>query len=432
MTLPALTFIAINDLVGHTRGRSVPSAETTRALRRGVGWVPANLAINSFGEIAEENVFGASGDLRLIPDLTTGIDIPAGHDRPDLRLLLAEQRLPDGGEWGGCPRTFARRALADFTEATGLEVVASFEHEFTLRDAPSTSPFSLRRFREAEPFGTELVELLDTVGLQPENWLPEYGAQQYEITLEPAPGLVAADRAILVRDLVRDLAARHERSVTFAPLSAPGSGGNGVHVHLSLRDAQTGAPVLFDPSAPAQLSREGLRFAAGVIRHAGALTALSASSPSSYQRLAPHTWSVGGAYLAEHNREALLRICPTSELGGGDPRRQLNLEFRAADATSNPWIVLGALVRAGLEGFQRDYESPVIWPEETTEDQLAGVPRLPASVEEAVAALVADETAAGWFHPDLLRTFLDIRRSETLAVQGLTPAEICAKVADAY
>ncbi|WP_029090145.1 glutamine synthetase family protein [Brevibacterium album] len=432
MALPALTFIATSDLVGHARGRSVPSSGATQALRRGVGWVPANLAINTFGEIADDNVFGAAGDLRLVPDATTGIDIPAGHGRPDLRLLLADQRLPDGSEWDCCPRTFARRALRGFTEATGLEVVASFEHEFAILDAPAAGPFSLRRLRGAEPFGTELVELLDSTGLQPENWLPEYSPQQYEITLEPAPGLIAADRAVLLRELVHDLAARHERTVTFAPIAAPGAGGSGVHVHLSLHDARTGAPALYDADAPSCLSEIGARFSAGIIRHAGALTALSACSPSSYQRLAPHSWSVGGAFLGERNREALLRICPTSTLGGGDPTRQLNLEFRAADATANPWIVLGALVRAGLEGLRRGYEPEHIWPEEATEAELAGVPRIPGSVDEALAALTEDEVAAGWFHPDLLRTYLDVKRSESEAVRGLTPEEICRKVADVY
>lgn len=432
MALPTLTFIATNDLVGHTRGRAVPSADTTRALRRGVGWVPANLAIDAFGHIAEDNVFGSTGDLRLVPDATTGIDIPQGQGKPELRLLLAEQRQPNGEEWDCCPRTFARRALEEFTARTGLEIIASFEHEFTIRDAADHAPFSLRRFRDAEPFGTELVELLDAVGLQPENWLAEYGAQQYEITLKPAPGMVAADRAILLRDLVHDLAARHGRRVTFAPLSTPDSGGSGVHVHLSLHDARTGAPVLYDDDAPANLSETGQRFAAGILRHARALTALSACGPNSYMRLAPHTWSVGGIFLGERNRESLLRICPTSTIGGGDPTQQLNLEFRAADATANPWIVLGSLVRAGLEGITRGYEPERIWPEETPSEDLADLPRLPASVPEALEALQADEVASGWFHPDLLQTYLDIKRAELQAIEGLTPEELCAKVADAY
>lgn len=432
MAAPTLTFIATNDLVGHTRGRAVPSADTTRALRRGVGWVPANLAIDCFGHIAEGNVFGSTGDLRLVPDATTGIDIPAGQDKPEVRLLLAEQRHPDGREWHCCPRTFARRALEEFTERTGLEIIASFEHEFTIRDAADSAPFSLRRFRDAEPFGTELVELLDAVGLDPENWLPEYGTQQYEITLKPAPGLVAADRAILLRDLIHDLAQRHARSVTFAPLSAPDSGGNGVHVHLSLHDAKTGAPVLYDDEGPANLSQIGQKFAAGILRHAKALTALSACGPNSYLRLAPDTWSVGGIFLGERNRESLLRICPTSTIGGGDPTQQLNLEFRAADATSNPWLVLGSLVRAGLEGITRDYEPERVWPEETASEELADVPRLPASVSEALECLASDEIASGWFHPDLLQTYLDIKHAELRAVEGLTDEQLCAKVADAY
>ncbi|RUQ20872.1 MULTISPECIES: glutamine synthetase family protein [Kocuria] len=432
MTTTPLTFIATNDLSAQTRGRSVPGAETPAALRRGVGWVPANLAIGAFGHIAEDNVFGATGDLRLMPDNEALFNIAESEERPGLSYYLADQTRPDGSPWACCPRTFARDALREFTELTGLEVVASFEHEFFLSGAEETAPFSFERFRKAEPFGSKLVELLDEVGLRPETWLPEYGEDQFEITLEPTGALAAADRAVVLRDLVRDLAERSGRKASFAPLLDPDGSGSGVHIHFSLRDAQTGAPVLHDPERPSDLAEVGAQFAAGIITHAKPLTALTACSPASYLRLSPNRWSVGGAFLGEYHREALVRICPTSTLGGGRPQHQFNLEYRAADATANPWLAVGAIVRAGMEGIKRGYQPEKIWHEEDSAEELTRVPKLPTDVEDALDALRKDDVVMSWFHPDLIQTYVDVKRADLESCEGLTAKEICRKVANVY
>ena len=422
MSDPATVFVATCDLSGQVRGRAVPHSDEEDVLRGGTGWVPANLGITSFGPIAPGAAFGSTGDLRLLPAESTRTDIPADPDagKPGLRLYLADQTQLDGEPWACCPRTFLRTVLDELRETTGLSVTASFEHEFTLEGLPTTRPFSLQRLRAAEPFGSDLLALLDGAGLRPENWLPEYGEDQFEITLRPADALTAADRAVLLRELVRDLATRRGLRAGFAPLPDPDGSGNGVHIHLSLQDAD-GRPVLHDPTRPGSLSEPGVRFAAGILRHARALTAWTAPSPTSYLRLTPHRWSAGGVFLAERDREALLRICPTSRLGGGDAARQFNLEYRAADATANPWLALGVLIRAGLAGLHgdpADYPRPKVWPESTDESDLAAVPALPRTLPEALQALEADKVACSWFDPDLLTTHLAVRHGELAHLDG--------------
>ncbi|PZR68737.1 MAG: glutamine synthetase [Candidatus Dormiibacter spiritus] len=414
-----------------TRGRSVPMSDQEHVLQVGTGWVPADLAINAFGLISPDNIFGSVGDLRLLPDRNSVVDIPSDSAIPGVRVYLADQVLPDGSPWNCCPRTFLRQALRDLREQTGLQLAASFEHEFMVRDSPLTAPFSFARFRSGEPFGTDFVQLLDGTGLNPDSWLPEYGAGQYEVTLGAANGLIAADRAILLRELVRDLARRRGLRVTFAPLLEPGGVGNGVHVHLFLRDAE-GGPAFWDPGRPGRLSRLGARFAAGILQHAAALTAVTAPSVASFLRLVPHRWSAGGIFLADRNREALLRICPLVSLGGRDPAGQLRLEYRGCDATANPWLVLGILVRAALEGIRHDYTEPVVFSEAATDVDLASVPALPKSLEEALAALEADATVRSWFHPDLLATHLSVKRSELATVAHLDEAGRCHAIADVY
>lgn len=432
MSRASTVFVATCDLAGLTRGRAVPGSEHDPVLRKGVGWVPADLALTAFGDIAEDNPFGSVGDLRLLPDPTTRVEIPATAEIPGVHIYLADQVQLDGTPWDCDPRSFARQALADLREQAGLEVIASFEHEFMLEGLPRTAPFSFERFRSAEPFGSQLIDLLDRAGLEPETWLPEYGEDQFEITVSPTNALIAADRAVLLKELVRETARRNGRRATFAPLVDPDGSGNGVHVHLSFKDVRTGLPVLLDPAAPGRLSSIGARFARGVLAHAGALTAITAPSPVSFLRLTPHRWSAGGAFLAERNREALVRICPTSTIGGADPAHQLNLEYRAADAAANPWLTLGALVRAGLDGLTQDGEQPEVWPEDATEEQLAAVPALPSDLATALDTLEKDDVASGWFAPDLLRTHLAVKRTELALVDGLDDAELCRKVADVY
>ena len=291
-------------------------------------------------------------------------------------------------------------------------------------------PFSFERARRAEPFGSALVEAVEAAGLEPESWLPEYGEGQFEVPIAPTEALRAADRAVLLREVIRDVARSHGHRATFAPLVAPDGVGNGVHIHLSLYDA-AGAPVLYDPHRPGKLSQIGARFAAGVLAHADALVAITAPSPASFLRLAPHRWSAGGAFLAERNREALLRICPVVRIGGRDEAAQLHLEYRAADATANPWLALAALLRAGLAGLAGDQEAQV-WPETATEAELAGVAPLPGDLASALDGLARDEVAQSWFGTELMHTFQLVKRAELAAVGESDPTEVCRRIAEVY
>src|SRR5690606_10208964 len=112
---------------------------------------------------------------------------------------------------------------------------------------------------------------------------PEYAARQWEVTVAPAEALVAADRAIMLREIVRNVATRLGHTASFSPIVEEGGGGSGVHVHLSLLNG-AGQPVTYDPSREGGLSAVAGSFAAGIIKHASALSALAASGVVSYER----------------------------------------------------------------------------------------------------------------------------------------------------
>jgi glutamine synthetase len=405
----ALDVIATADLAGICRGRSVPAGSADA-----VGWVPADLGITAFGELAD-NPFGSLGDLRIHADPSASALLPSVG--APINLMLGDLRQFDGAPWDCCPRSLLRRTLAQLKADTGLTVSAAFEHEFVLSadasdGASSEHPFSVQALLAAEPFGTQLVAALTRAGLDPENWLPEFGSRQWEVTVRPAEGLVAADRAILLREITRAVARLAGRSASFAP-TPPGCGSmNGAHIHFSLWTGD-GEPATYGDG---DLSKVALSFAAGIIEHAAAVLAFTAPSVVSYQRLGPGHWSADGARLGGADREAMLRV---PGLASGP--EQTHLEFRAADATANPWLALGALVRAGLDGVHRALPAPGL---------SAGA--FPGSLQDALSALEQDEVMSSWLSADLLSTYLSVKRSEISAVAELPADQVHARYACAY
>jgi glutamine synthetase len=425
------------DLGSIVRGRSVPATDLQEHLASGVGWVPANHSLTPLGPLAEESPFGSTGDLRLLPDIETRVRVEAEEGASALELVLCDIVETDGSPWRCCPRSFLRGALERLQEELGAQLVVSFEHEFQLLlDAPPELPFSLEAQRRTDPFPGRAMGALAEAGVEPERFFAEFAAHQFEIPVAASSGLAGADRSVVVRQVVAEVARRGRQRATFVPLLDPAGPGNGVHIHLNLLDA-AGTPLLYDPAAPCCLSELGGRFAAGILQHARALSALTAPSPVSAMRLAPHRWSAGAVCLAERNREALLRIPPLVEVGGAEQERQLRLEYRGADASANPYLALGALVRAGLEGVRAGLPAPPILrvdPAELDPAQAArhGVDGLPHSLEEALAALAEDETVRGWLAPELYDAYTGVKHSELGSIAELDAAEVCRRYAAVY
>jgi len=266
--------------------------------------------------------------------------------------------------------------------------------------------------------------------------ISEYGPNQFEVTAAPADGLASADRAVVIRELAREMARLKGWRATFAPKTAPDVVGNGVHIHFSFLDA-TGQPAAFDPQGPGRLSAIAAAFAAGVLAHLPAFLALTAPSPVSYLRLKPHNWSSAWTWLGDRDREASLRICPTVGFAGKDPARQFNLEYRAADATANPYLALAVLVQAGLDGVRRKLPAPAVFSGDpatltVAEREALGLYRLPETLAAALDLLEDAEAVRSWFAPELVRSFLAVKRAEVAAANGLSESELCQNCARYY
>src|SRR5262247_3591303 len=116
-------FVGTSDLSGHVRGKAFPAADLESRLRKGMGYTGANIMMSAFGPIYD-NPFGTVGDLTLIPDPTTKVDVTFAGFAPE-RFYLADICTAEGAPWSCCPRNFLRRALDDLRREAGLELVAA-------------------------------------------------------------------------------------------------------------------------------------------------------------------------------------------------------------------------------------------------------------------------------------------------------------------
>ena len=364
-------------------------------------------------------------------------------ERPPFHAYVCDGVAPDGAPWEACLRAFLRGALDDLERSFGLRLLVAFEQEFYLVDGlerPGPN-YSIIAHERALPFGAMLVAALERAGLEPETFEPEGGPGQYEVNCRPAVGLAAADRALLVRELVRAVAGREGLRASFAPMIAAQGFGSGVHVHFSLQD-RSGAPVSHDATAPGGVAAAAGSFVAGIMRRLPALTAFTAPSPVSYLRLAPGHWAGAATAFGADNREAAVRICAgRTDLGrhgpGGVDAGQYNFEFRAADAAASPHLTLAVLVHAGLAGLREALPAPPL----VTRDPSG--PRRPRAgrARRALAAALARRGARGGggrrrharlVSAALWQAYVALKRHELAAVAERAQDSVIRSYLDAY
>ena len=169
------------DIAAQVRGKGFPVSQLAKRLRTGIGWTPTNIMLTAFGPIAE-SPWGPFGDLLLMPDPATEVDVEFGEEHPREHFFLADVLQTDGQPWDCCPRTFLKGALAALEQQAGLRLVSAFEQEFYYEGADERlgSAYSLDAIRRHSIFGEIFVSALHKAGIEPESYLPEYGPRQYE------------------------------------------------------------------------------------------------------------------------------------------------------------------------------------------------------------------------------------------------------------
>lgn len=372
-----LAFIGTSGLSGSLRGVSVPWAELQRLVGRGVV-LPGHVPLRHLSDV----VGPAAPDLLLLPDLATRAYVPA-EGAPDIVLLLGDLLELDGAPWTCCPRYFLRRALAALHAEFGLTVRAGFAQRFVLQPGPGDEGRSLRSLRRQAPLLGRLLAVMRANGIVPEGMGPGDAAGEFEFGAAAAVGIAAADQAVVARELIEAFAA--DGGVRMGR----------VRIGVGLLDG-FGQSAMADGSGEHGLSDEAEHWAAGVLHHLPALAAVVAPWAGLYP--------VGRlrAELSVEGRPGALRLHGDAGDDGLSVPSRIELDF--GDAGASPYLALGALVWAGLDGLRQHRR--------LFEQVPAG---LPGSLAEALDVFGESMSAAEWFGMEFREQFLRYGRAVTRA-----------------
>lgn len=420
------------DNAGIARVKAIPLGRLERAAGWGIGMSPVfDVFLVDDSITTSKYIGGPGGDLRLIPDLDR---VVAMTGQPGWAWTPVDRCTQEGRAYPACQRTFARQMAARAAER-GLAAQAAFEVEWAvgteqdgqLVAACAGPAYGMTRVVELSDYGRDVVEAIERQGITVDQFHPEYAAGQMELSVSPKDPVGAADDNVLVRQTIRAVSLRHGLQASFAPSVVAGSVGNGGHVHLSLwrdgRNLFAGGPGRYGMTA------DGEAFAAGIFSALPALSAVGSPSVASYLRLVPSHWA--GAYQCwgRENREAALRLITGST---GEQAARANLEVKSFDLSANPYLVVGALLAAGLDGLSAGGSLP----EEIAGDpaglspaELAerGIVRMPQSLTEAADALERSDALREAMGDPLFEAFLAVRRAEVALFADSTPDEVVAR-----
>ncbi len=233
---------------------------------------------------------------------------------------------------------------------------------------------------------------------------------QCELGIRFAPLVHAADYVMTYKYVVKNVARKHGKTATFMPKPLHNDNGTGMHSHMSIwKDGQP----LFAGDKYAGLSQLALHFIGGLIRHAPSLLAFTNPTTNSYKRLVPGFEAPVNLAYSAGNRSASIRIPIT----GSNPKAK-RLEFRCPDPSSNPYLGFSAMLCAGLDGIknQLDPGEPLdVDIYELSKEELAKVPKAPASLAEALSNLEHDHdflTAGGVFPEDFISNWIELKMNQ--------------------
>jgi glutamine synthetase len=388
-------------------------------------------------------------DLNLMPDATTAfIDpIPAS---PTLSLFCDVVDI-NGEPYSRDPRGIAKRAEAYLT-STGIADTCYFgpEAEFfiftgvaydsapngTFYKVDSSSGFwgtgemglgYRPRIKEGyfpvsptdklQDLRAAMVETLMSVGVDIEVHHHEVGgAGQAEIDMRFDRMLPMADKLLIYKYIIRNVAYQHGYTVTFMPKPIFGDNGSGMHCHQSLW--KDGKPLFFDANGYALLSETALYYIGGILKHAPAILAFAAPTTNSYRRLVPGYEAPVNLVYSARNRSAAIRI----PMYSSSPKAK-RIEARFPDPSCNPYLAFSALMLAGLDGICNQ-----IHPGDPADYDLYeeghSTPTVPGSLGGSLDALAADHEfllQGGVFTEDYIQTYIGYKKAHDVDPLALRP-----------
>ncbi len=376
---------------------------------------------------------------------------------PTLSIICSIQEPRTGEPYNRCPRVIAQKAV-DYLVSTGVGDTAFFgpEAEFFIFDDARFDQTANSgyyyvdsvegawnsgkeegpnlaykpRFKQGyfpvaptdsfQDIRTEMLLTMAKCGVPIEKQHHEVATGgQCELGFRFGKLIEAADWLMTYKYVIKNVAKKYGKTVTFMPKPIFGDNGSGMHCHQSIW--KDGKP-LFGGDKYAGLSEMALHYIGGILRHAPALLAITNPTTNSYKRLVPGYEAPVNLAYSQGNRSASVRI----PLSGSNPKAK-RLEFRCPDATSNPYLAFAAMLCAGLDGIKNKIHpgEPLdknIY--ELSPEELAKVPSTPGSLELALEALEKDHaflTEPGVFTEDFIQTWISYKLDNEVNPMRLRP-----------
>ncbi|MGA8124587.1 MAG: glutamine synthetase family protein [Mycobacterium sp.] len=398
---------------GLTQAKTVPIRRTNAFADPGLGasGVWHGFAIDQTGIAFTEHI-GVVGDQRIRIDLSAMRFIGDG-----LAWAPGSFFEQDGTPVPACSRGTLGRIEARLADA-GIEAMVGHEIEFLLvqpdgHRLPSTlwAQYGLAGVLEHEAFVRDVTAAASVSGVAIEQLHPEYGANQFEISLTPQSPVAAADQLVLTRMIIGRVARRHGLRVSLSPAPFVGDVGCGAHQHFSLTNS-TG-PLFSDGAGSHGMTSKGESAVAGLLHALPEAQGVLCGSIVSGLRLNPGNWAGAYACWGTENREAALRFVvggPANPYGG-------NLEVKIVDPSANPYFATAAILGLALDGI----EQKAVLPAETKVDPTgltdsargrAGIVRLSSSQAHTIAALDNSERLRAILGDPAVDVVVAVRRFE--------------------
>ncbi len=375
------------DIFGQLKNVAITCSQIEKAVNNQI--MIDGSSIEGFTRIHESDQY-------LHPDLDSFAILPWRPQHGRVARLICDVYNPDGTPFVGDPRGVLKRVLKRAADM-GYSFNVGPECEFFLFETdengrPTTKTgdeagyFDLGPLDHGEGTRREICFALEALGYEIEASHHEVAAGQHEIDFKYGEALKTADNIMTFKLAVKTLAQKNGLHATFMPKPIFGINGSGMHTNMSL--FKDGRNIFFDPDGERGLSKDAYSFIAGILAHVKGMAAVTNPLVNSYKRLVPGYEAPCYLAWSASNRSALIRI-PAAR---GQSTR---VELRCPDPACNPYLTLALCLAAGLDGIEKGMTPPP----EVTENIFAmdeatrlahGISSLPASLEEAIAALKAD------------------------------------------
>jgi glutamine synthetase len=385
--------LQFTDVTGIVKSVDIPVNRLPYALEDGV-WFDGS-SVEGFARIQES-------DMRLVLDPQTYAVLPWTPLEARRARVFCDIYMPDGAPFPGDPRGTLKRTLARLVPHGWVYNVGPEPEFFLFRRNGETlihpvphdvgGYFDFSANDEAVRVRTELMDALESMGLEVEMGHHEVALGQHEIDFRFADALHTADNVLTLKYTVKAIAAQHGLIASFMPKPIFGINGSGMHCHQSIFSVD-GENLFFDPNDEFHLSKLAYGFIAGQLAHARAMSAVVAPTVNSYKRLVPGYEAPVYIGWAQLNRSALIRI-PRFTPGR---EKSMRAELRCPDPSANPYLALTVMLAAALDGIERGLSCPepltnINVYHLTAEERVAmNIPELPGSLTEAIRELDGDQ-----------------------------------------